>query len=127
MSKYEKGEHDVEGYIKHAQFTLNGQVFACMDSSGPHPFVFSEAVSLFVDCNTQQEIDHLWDKLTANGGSESMCGWLKDPFGVSWQIIPRVLGEGLGSEDKAKAGRVMQAMMQMKKIVIADLEKAAKG
>jgi predicted 3-demethylubiquinone-9 3-methyltransferase (glyoxalase superfamily) len=126
VSKYEKGEPDVEGYIKHAQFTLNGQVFACMDSSAPHQFVFNEGISLFVNCDTQEEIDYLWDSLTANGGTESMCGWLKDRFGVSWQLIPRVLGEWLGDKNKAKAGRVMQAMMGMKKIIIADLEKAAK-
>ncbi len=103
VSKYEKGEPDVEGYIKHAQFTLDGQLFACMDSSGPHDFTFSEAISLFISCQTQEEIDYFWKKLTANGGQESMCGWVKDPFGVSWQIVPPILGELLGSRRQRKS------------------------
>lgn len=125
ISRYEKDEHDKEGYIKYAEFTLNNQTFAAMDSSGPHEFTFSEAISFYVDCKDQVEIDHFWNKLTADGGEESMCGWLKDKFGVSWQIVPPVLPELLNDKDKAKAGRVMQAMMKMKKIIIADIEKAA--
>ena len=74
-----------------------------------------------MNCETQQEIDFLWEKLTADGGQESMCGWLKDKFGLSWQIIPPVLGKLLGDKDSEKAGRVMQAMMKMNKIIIADL------
>jgi len=125
ISRYEKGEQDVEGYIKYAEFILGNQKFAAMDSSGPHQFTFSEAISLYVDCKDQEEIDYFWNKLTSNGGQESMCGWLKDKFGVSWQIVPPVLPELLNDKDKVKAGRVMQAMMKMKKIIIADLEKAA--
>jgi predicted 3-demethylubiquinone-9 3-methyltransferase (glyoxalase superfamily) len=124
--KYTAGEHDIEGTVKHAQFSLNGLMFMAMDSSGPHSFVFNEAISFFVSCKTQGEIDHFWQKLTGGGGQESMCGWLKDQFGVSWQIVPPVLGEMLADKDKTKAGRVMQAMMKMKKIVIADLENAYK-
>ncbi len=124
--KYASGEHDVEGTVKHAQFSLNGQMFMAMDSSGAHAFIFNEAISFFLTCKTQKEIDYFWNKLTADGGQESMCGWLKDQFGISWQIVPPVLGEMLSDKDSAKAGRVMQAMMKMKKIIIADLENAYK-
>ena len=106
-------------------FELDGQKFYAFDA-GPQ-FKFTEAISFFVNCETQEEIDHFWNKLTADGGQESMCGWLKDKFGVSWQIVPPVLVQLLGDKDQAKSGRVMQAMMKMKKIIIADLEKAAEG
>lgn len=106
-------------------FEIDGQKFYAFDA-GPQ-FKFTEAISLFVNCDTQEEIDEYWTKLTANGGEESMCGWLKDKFGLSWQIVPPILGQLLGDKDKARAGRAMQAMMKMKKIIIADLEKAAEG
>ncbi len=122
LSKYEKGEHDVEGYIKHAQFTLNGQLFAAMDSSAPHAFKFDEGISFVVDCKTQEEIDHYWNSLIANGGKESMCGWLVDQYGFSWQIVPDVIGKLMS--DPTKAGKVSQALMKMKKLDIATLEKA---
>ncbi len=125
--KYTAGDNDAEGTVKHAQFSLNKQVFMVMDSSQPDTFKFNEAISLFVKCETQIEIDYFWDKLTAGGGQESMCGWLKDKFGLSWQIVPPVLVELLSDKDPAKAERVMQAMMQMKKIIIADLQKAHTG
>ena len=80
---------------------------------------------MMVECETQEEVDHFWNGFINNGGQESMCGWLKDKFGVSWQITPKKLMQLMSDKDKAKAGRVMQAMMQMKKIVIADLEEAA--
>lgn len=121
--KYGPGEQDPEGTVKHAQFRLNDQVFMAMDSAGPHNFTFTEALSFFVNCNTQEEIDYFWNKLTADGGQESMCGWLKDKFGVSWQIVPPVLSQLLA--DKEKGRKVMQAMMKMKKIIIADIEAAA--
>ena len=108
-----------------ATFVLDGQEFFAFDA-GPQ-FKFTEAISFYVNCETQEEIDHFWNKLTADGGQESMCGWLKDKFGVSWQIVPPVLPKMLGDSDKAKAGRAMQAMMKMKKIIIADLEKAYGG
>lgn len=127
IARYEKGEPDVEGYIKHARFSLSGETFAIMDSSGPHPFTFSEGLSLVVDCNDQEEVDYYWNKLTADGGKESMCAWLKDKYGVSWQIVPKQLGELIGSPDREKAGRAMQAMLKMKKIVIADLQHAYDG
>jgi len=111
--------------VMNGVFEIDGQRFYAFDA-GPQ-FKFTEAISFFVNCETQEEIDHYWNKLTSDGGQESMCGWLKDKFGVSWQIVPPILGQLLGDIDKTKSGRVMQAMMQMKKIVIADLEKAAEG
>ena len=118
IARYEAGESDVEGTIKHAQFILGGQLFMALDSSLPHLFSFTEGISLVVPCNTQQEIDFYWNKLT-EGGEESMCGWLKDQFGVSWQIVPDALGSLVTGEPE-KAGRVMQVMLQMKKF---DLDK----
>ncbi len=127
IARYEKGEPDVEGYIKHARFVLDGVTFTAMDSSGPHTFTFSEGLSFVVDCADQAEVDYYWNKLTADGGQESMCAWLKDKYGVSWQIVPKLLGELMTSPDKEKAGRVMQAMLKMKKIIVADLQKAYDG
>jgi len=118
IARYEPGEPDVEGRIKHAQFKLGEHLFMAMDSSMPHMFGFTEGVSFVITCDTQEEIDYYWNKLT-EGGEESMCGWLKDQFGVSWQIVPEALGS-LMTGDPGKAGRVMQAMLQMKKF---DLDK----
>jgi predicted 3-demethylubiquinone-9 3-methyltransferase (glyoxalase superfamily) len=98
-----------------------------MALNGGPSFSFSQGISLFVDCETQEEVDDLWDKLTAGGGEPGPCGWLTDRFGVSWQIIPRALGELLGDEDHEKAQRVMQAMLQMGKIEIAGLRRAYEG
>ena len=106
-------------------FELDGQMFHAFDA-GPE-FKFSEAISLMVSCETQEEVDHFWNGFIQNGGQESMCGWLKDKFGVSWQITPKILPQLLADSDRAKASRAMEAMMKMKKIVIADLEKAAAG
>lgn len=127
IARYEKGEPDVEGYIKHARFSIAGEIFACMDSSGPHMFSFNEGLSLVVDCEDQKEVDYYWNKLIADGGQESMCAWLKDKFGVSWQIVPKQLGELIGSPDREKAGRAMEAMLKMKKIIISDLQNAYAG
>lgn len=101
-------------------FELNGKKF--MGLNGGPQFKFNEAVSFVVDCDTQEEIDHYWSKLTANGGSEGNCGWLKDKFGVSWQIVPTVLPKLLS--DPARAQRVLQAYMKMKKFDIKELESA---
>jgi predicted 3-demethylubiquinone-9 3-methyltransferase (glyoxalase superfamily) len=103
-------------------FVLDGQEFSALNG-GPQ-YKFTEAISLFVTCEDQDEVDKYWEALTADGGEESQCGWLKDKYGLSWQIIPKRLSELLGDEDREKAGRVMQAMLQMKKIIVADLEKA---
>ena len=118
IMRYEPGEPDVTGYIKHAQFKLNGYVFMAMDSSIENQSNFNEALSLVVECDTQEEIDYFWNKLT-EGGSESQCGWLKDQYGVSWQIVPAILKKLMS--DPEKAGRVMQAFMKMKKFDIETL------
>ena len=113
------------GSMMSATIDLEGQELIIFNA-GPY-FKFTEATSLFVNCDSQEEIDYFWEKLTADGGQPSKCGWLKDKFGLSWQIIPPVLGKLLGDKDSAKAKRVMQAMMKMDKIIIADLEKAYNG
>jgi predicted 3-demethylubiquinone-9 3-methyltransferase (glyoxalase superfamily) len=121
--KYEAGEEQPEGTVKHAQFSLNGEMFMAMESLG-HNFTFNEAISFVVNCDNQEEVDYYWDNLTADGGEESMCGWLKDKFGVSWQITPRKLIQLITSSDPQEAKNAMQAMLKMKKIIIADLAKA---
>ena len=113
--------------LLHAGFSLNGQEFMAMDGGDQPGFVFTEGISLFVWCETQAEVDYYWQALIASGGEESKCGWLKDQFGVSWQVIPNRLGELMSDPDREKAGRVMQAMLKMNKIIIADLESAHKG
>lgn len=115
---------DKEGTVKHAAFTLSGQQFAAMDSARAHNFSFNEAISLMVLCETQDEIDHYWGKLSADPKSEQ-CGWLKDRYGVSWQITPTVLGELLGDKDKTKVARVTEAFLKMKKFDIAKLREAS--
>src|SRR5262245_8449863 len=103
-------------------FELEGPRFLALNG-GPH-FKFNEAISLLVDCATQGEVDDLWEKLTADGGAPGRCGWLKDRFGLSWQIVPTRLGELMGDRDPARAGRVAQAMMKMGKLDVAALERA---
>jgi len=98
-----------------------------MDSARGHEFAFNEAVSLMVGCETQQEIDAYWAKLTADGGQESMCGWLKDKFGVSWQVSPNILEDMLMDADRAKVERVTDAFLKMKKFDIEELKKAYRG
>lgn len=123
MIPYPEGDVNA-GKVMYAEFKVQGQEMIAMDGPGEHHFVFNEGVSLVIDCKDQDETDRYWNKLTANGGSESMCGWLKDPYGISWQVVPKQLPEILNSKDKEKAGRAMQAMMKMKKIIVADLENA---
>jgi predicted 3-demethylubiquinone-9 3-methyltransferase (glyoxalase superfamily) len=113
------------GSVMTVEFTLDGQEFVALNG-GPQ-FKFDEAVSFVVYAETQEEIDYYWEKLTADGGEPGPCSWLKDKFGLSWQVQPRLLIELLGDSDKAKASRVMNAMMDMTKIDIAELERAAKG
>jgi len=126
--RYGKGEEpDKEGTIKHAAFTLENQGFAAMDSAHKHDFTFNEAISFMVECETQEEIDYYWEKLTTDGGQESMCGWLKDKFGVSWQVTPTGLDEMLRDHDKEKVERVTSAFLKMKKFDIGDLKKAYEG
>jgi predicted 3-demethylubiquinone-9 3-methyltransferase (glyoxalase superfamily) len=121
VERYQEGEQDITGNIKHARFSLGRFTLAAMDSSMPHPFAFNEGVSFVVECETQEEIDYYWDKLS-EGGSESQCGWLKDRFGVSWQVVPSILPQLMA--DPARSGRVIQAFLKMKKFDIATLLKA---
>jgi len=113
-----------KGSVMSATFQLEGQEFMVLNG-GPM-FSFTPAVSFFVNCETQEEVDELWEKLS-EGGKKERCGWLKDKFGLSWQIIPSILGQLLGDKDPAKSARVMQAMLQMTKIEIEGLKRAARG
>jgi predicted 3-demethylubiquinone-9 3-methyltransferase (glyoxalase superfamily) len=123
LMRYADGEEpDRAGSVKYAQMTLDGTTFTAMDSSYEHGFTFNEAISFLIDCDGQQEVDYFWNALIADGGQESQCGWLKDKFGLSWQVVPKQLME-LMSKDKT--GKVMKAMLGMKKIIVADLQKAA--
>jgi predicted 3-demethylubiquinone-9 3-methyltransferase (glyoxalase superfamily) len=126
IERYGEGEDGPAGTVRFVQFRLNGQTFMAIDNALAHDFTFSEAISLFVDCSTQAEIDHLWDALSAVPEAEQ-CGWLKDRFGVSWQIIPDNMGEWMSDSDPERAQRVAMAMMEMKKIDIAALERARLG
>ena len=114
-----------DGNALSVSFNLAGQDFMAINA-GPQ-FKFNESISFFVNCETQEEVDYFWEKLTADGGEESMCGWLKDKYGLSWQIIPSALGELMGDPDLVKAQRVVQAMLKMQKIIIADLQRAYDG
>src|ERR1700730_10338847 len=113
-----------KGTMLSGTFQLNGQEFMALND-GPQ-FPFTEGISFFVNCEDQQEVDELWSKLT-DGGEESQCGWLKDKYGLSWQIIPTALGEMWSDKDPAKSGRAMQAMLQMQKIDIKRLKEAFEG
>jgi predicted 3-demethylubiquinone-9 3-methyltransferase (glyoxalase superfamily) len=113
------------GAVLLVDFTLAGQRFTGING-GPQ-FPFSEAVSFVIDCEDQAEVDRLWDALTEGGGSAGQCGWLKDRYGLSWQVIPRQLGEMLGDPDQARAGRAMEAMLRMTKIDIAEMRRAFEG
>jgi predicted 3-demethylubiquinone-9 3-methyltransferase (glyoxalase superfamily) len=125
VSRYGEGGPGPAGSVMSGTFQLEGQQFIALNG-GPH-FKFTEAISLFVSCETQEEVDDLWKKLTAGGGAPSRCGWLKDRFGLSWQIIPNVLGELLQDKDPKKSKRVMEAMLQMDKIDIKKLQQAHEG
>ena len=115
----------VQGKVLTVSFELEGQKFMALNA-GPK-YKFTEAVSFYVGCDTQEEIDELWSKLTADGGAPSRCGWLKDRFGLSWQIIPNSLGRMLGDPDPARAGRVMNALLQMDKLDMHALQRAHDG
>lgn len=123
IQRYGPGQNEREDAVVHARFSLFGENFMGMESSLEHDFTFTEATSLLVSCQDQEEVDRYWNALTA-GGEEQPCGWLKDRYGVSWQIVPTALLEMLSDEDPAKAQRVTEAMLQMKKIDIAQLEAA---
>ena len=108
-----------------ATFELEGQRFNALNG-GPK-YKFNEAVSFFISVESQEQVDYFWSQLTADGGEEGNCGWLKDKFGLSWQVVPATLGRLLGAADRTKANRAMQAMLKMRKIIIADLEAAFAG
>lgn len=122
VSRYGEGMPFPAGTLMTATIQLDGQQFMVLNGGPDHPF--GDAVSFFVNCETQAEVDDLWAKLTAQGGEPGQCGWLKDRFGVSWQIIPKLLGELMSDPNPAKAGSVVQAMLQMQKIDTAKLQQA---
>ncbi|GAB3930982.1 VOC family protein [Larkinella terrae] len=122
VSRYGEGAPVPAGTVMSVTFELDGQPFSALNG-GSH-FKFSEGISLFVNCDTQEEVDAYWEKLTADGGEPGRCGWLKDKFGVSWQIIPSNLGKLLQDKDPEKAKRKMQAMLKMSKLDMATLEQA---
>ena len=113
------------GIASSVNFELEGQEFIGFNA-GPE-FRFNESISFFVDCKDQAEVDYFWNALIADGGEESMCGWLKDKYGLSWQIVPKQLRELMGDPDPEKSKRVRDAMLKMQKIIVADLQKAYNG
>ena len=125
VNRYSEGAPIPAGTAMLVTFQLAGQDFMALNG-GPHD-KFNDAISLCVNCETQAEIDELWDKLTADGGEEVQCGWLKDRFGVSWQIVPTAIADLVGGPDPAGAARATQAMLQMKKLDIAALRRAYEG
>ena len=125
VSRYGEAGPGPKGSAMVVAFELEGQQFMALNG-GPH-YSFTPAISLLVNCETQQEVDELWDKLLAGGGKPSRCGWLQDKFGLSWQIIPTALGKLVGDPDPEKSKRVMQAMLQMEKIDIVRLQQAHDG
>jgi predicted 3-demethylubiquinone-9 3-methyltransferase (glyoxalase superfamily) len=122
IARYGEAGPGPAGSVMVVNFQIEGQDFIALNG-GPL-FKFTEAISFVINCRTQEEVDHYWNTLTA-GGQESQCGWLKDKYGLSWQVTPTILGELLADKDQRKAQRVMQAMLQMKKIDIAELKRAA--
>ncbi len=122
VSRYGDAGPGPKGSVMTVEFQLAGQKFIALNG-GPH-FKFTEAISLFVSCDSQAEIDTLWSKLTANGGQESQCGWLKDKFGLSWQIVPSRFMQMMQDKDPKRSQRVMQVMLTMKKFDIACIEEA---
>lgn len=127
IARYPSGmEPDQEGTVMFSDFRLQDQWFAAMDSAREHGYAFNEAISLMVNCDTQKEIDYLWEKLSAVPEAEQ-CGWLKDPFGLSWQISPAILDEMMQDPDPEKVARVTRAFMQMKKFDIEKLKEAYRG
>src|SRR5881396_4354218 len=125
VSRYGDAGPGPKGSVMVVNFQLAGQEFTALNG-GPQ-FKFSEAFSLVVNCENQKELDEYWSKLTSGGGQESQCGWLKDKFGFSWQIVPTELGKLISAKDPQKANRVMEALLKMKKLDIATLEAAARG
>jgi predicted 3-demethylubiquinone-9 3-methyltransferase (glyoxalase superfamily) len=124
VTRYGDGAPGPTGQVMTVVFELDGQEFVALNG-GPH-FKFTDGISLSIDCRTQEEVDHYWEKLS-EGGEQVQCGWLKDRFGLSWQVVPTILGEMLGDRDPQRAKRVMAAMLEMRKLVVADLQRAYDG
>ncbi len=122
LRRYGEAGPGTPGAVMTVSFEVEGQQFMALNG-GPH-FQFTPAISFFVNCETQEEVDHYWEKLAAEGGETNRCGWLKDKYGITWQIVPTVLGRLLGDKDAARSGRVMRAMLQMTKLDIATLQQA---
>ena len=123
IERYGSGEEEPEGTVKRAKFVLSGQEFMAIDSNRPHHFTFTPAISFFVNCRTQEEVDELWNKLLEGGKSQGP-GWIKDKYGLSWQVVPEILDKLLNSPDPEKSQRVMEAMLQMDKLNIEKLKSA---
>ena len=123
VERYGPGMPEPEGMVMHARFVLAGQQFMAMESGGPHDFTFTPALSLFVNCATQGEVDELWEKLS-DGGRKDQCGWLQDRYGVTWQIVPVGLRELVQGKDAARSRRAMEAMMKMGKLDIKVVQQA---
>ncbi len=126
IQHYGPDQDEAEGTVMHARFTLAGQPFMAMDGGPEHGFTFTPAISFFVNCQTQAEVDYFWDRLSEDGET-SQCGWLSDRFGISWQIVPAILGELMSDPDTGKVYRVTQAMLKMTKLDIEALRQAAEG
>jgi predicted 3-demethylubiquinone-9 3-methyltransferase (glyoxalase superfamily) len=125
VSRFGEGGPMPAGSVMTAQFEIDGQAFVALNGGPAHKF--TEAVSFYVDCESQEEVDELWEKLAAGGGEPGQCGWLKDKYGVSWQIVPREFITLMNDPDPARAGRVVQAMLKMSKLDLAVLRAAADG
>jgi predicted 3-demethylubiquinone-9 3-methyltransferase (glyoxalase superfamily) len=123
LVKYEDGEQ-APGTVKHAGFKLDGQQFIAMDSPIDHDFGFSPAMSFIVNCESQKEVDEMWEKLQADGGSPGQCGWLTDKFGISWQVVPAVVAKMLTDKDESKREKVLAAIMKSTKLKFDEPEKA---
>jgi len=124
VERYPGGMPEPEGTVMHGRFSLAGQEFMAMDSAREHAFTFTPAVSFYVSCETQEEVDRYWNALTAGGGKPGQCGWLEDAYGVSWQVVPRILHKLIGDKDPVKAKRATEAMLKMTKLDIARLQEA---
>jgi predicted 3-demethylubiquinone-9 3-methyltransferase (glyoxalase superfamily) len=129
ITRYDENDEgpDEAGTVKTISFTLGGQKFMALNSAYDHKFQFDEGISLIINCDTQDEVDTLWDRITADGGAESVCGWCKDRFGGSWQIVPVAVQKMLTSGDTEATARMMDALLKMKKLDIAALERAFAG
>src|SRR5690606_31509947 len=124
ISRYEAGSGGPEGLVNHAQYSLGGRTFMAMDNGMEFEAPFNEAVSLYLNCKDQAEVDYYWDRLTSDGGEESQCGWLKDRYGISWQVIPEFLSDKISNGDPTRLGRMMEKLWGMKKLDLGQLKAA---